>query len=193
MEANTLFPVFLKAEELQILIVGGGKVGTEKLYFLLKSSPQALVTILSESFSGEMDDLIREAGALYVRKIRKTFEPTDVLGFHLVIAATGEETVNEDIMEACHAHQVLINVADDPGKCDFYLGSIVTRGNLKIGISTNGKSPTLAKRMREFLEDLLPEEIDELALHLHHYRNSLVCDFHDKVHNLNQLTKALLR
>ena len=193
MEANTLFPVFLKAEELQILIVGGGKVGTEKLYFLLKSSPQALVTILSESFSGEMDDLIREAGALYVRKIRKTFEPTDVQGFHLVIAATGEETVNEDIMEACHAHQVLINVADDPGKCDFYLGSIVTRGNLKIGISTNGKSPTLAKRMREFLEDLLPEEIDERALHLHHYRNSLVCDFHDKVHNLNQLTKALLR
>ena len=193
MEANTLFPVFLKAEELQILIVGGGKVGTEKLYFLLKSSPQALVTILSESFSGEMDDLIREAGALYVRKIRKTFEPTDVQGFHLVIAATGEETVNEDIMEACHAHQVLINVADDPGKCDFYLGSIVTRGNLKIGISTNGKSPTLAKRMREFLEDLLPEEIDELALHLNNYRNELVSDFHEKVHTLNQLTKALLR
>ena len=96
-------------------------------------------------------------------------------------------------MEACHAHQVLVNVADDPEKCDFYLGSIVTRGNLKVGISTNGKSPTLAKRMREYLEDLLPEEIDELALHLNNYRNELVSDFHEKVHTLNQLTKALLR
>ena len=193
MEANTLFPIFLKAEELQILIVGGGGVGTEKLHFLLKSSPQALVTILSETFSDEIDDLIREAGALYVRRIRKSFEPTDVQRFHLVIAATSDETTNGEIMEACHAHRVLVNVADDPGKCDFYLGSIVTRGNLKVGISTNGKSPTLAKRMREYLEDLLPEEIDELTLHLHHYRNSLTCDFHEKVHNLNQLTKALLR
>ncbi|MEZ4899168.1 MAG: bifunctional precorrin-2 dehydrogenase/sirohydrochlorin ferrochelatase [Saprospiraceae bacterium] len=193
MEGNTLFPIFLKAEELQILLVGGGNVGCEKLYFLLKSSPQALVTMVSEDFLEEVDHLIREAGALYVRKINKIFEPTDVCGFHLVIAATNDEEVNREIMEACHAHQVLVNVADDPEKCDFYLGSIVTRGNLKVGISTNGKSPTLAKRMREYLEDLLPEEIDELALHLNNYRNELVSDFHEKVHTLNQLTKALLR
>jgi precorrin-2 dehydrogenase/sirohydrochlorin ferrochelatase len=85
---------------------------------------------------------------------------------------------------------ILVNVADTPDLCDFYLGSIVTKGDLKIAISTNGKSPTLSKRLREFFEDVLPENINDLILNLNEYRNSLKGSFAEKVEKLNQLTKS---
>ncbi|HCD23411.1 MAG TPA: siroheme synthase, partial [Flavobacteriaceae bacterium] len=76
--------------------------------------------------------------------------------------------------------------------CDFYMGAIVTKGALKIAISTNGTSPTLAKRMRQWLEEILPNEIDELLTHLRAYRSTLKGDFEQKVHWLNEHTKSLL-
>ena len=84
-------------------------------------------------------------------------------------------------------------MADTPDQCDFYMGSIVTKGNLKIGISTNGKSPTLAKRMRQFLEDILPEEIDPLLETLRKYRKNLKNDFAYKVKEMNKVTASLIK
>lgn len=72
------------------------------------------------------------------------------------------------------------------------MGSIVTKGNLKIGISTNGKSPTLAKRLRQWLEAVLPEDINQLLDYLQQYRDSLKTDFDGKVKALNKLTKDLI-
>jgi len=86
--------------------------------------------------------------------------------------------------------QILINVADTPELCDFYLGSIMTKGDLKIAISTNGKSPTSSKRLREFFEDILPENINELILNLPAYRKTLKGNFEEKVEALNEITKA---
>lgn len=83
-------------------------------------------------------------------------------------------------------------MADTHELCDFYMGGIVTKGNLKIGISTNGKSTTLAKRIRQFLETLLPDEIDELLDTLRKYRESLAGDFESKVIEMNKRTKLLL-
>jgi precorrin-2 dehydrogenase/sirohydrochlorin ferrochelatase len=88
---------------------------------------------------------------------------------------------------------ILINVADTPELCDFYLGGIVTKGDLKIAISTNGKSPTMAKRIREFLEDILPDETNELLQNLHHYRSTLKGNFEDKVKALNDLTTTFFK
>jgi precorrin-2 dehydrogenase / sirohydrochlorin ferrochelatase len=81
-------------------------------------------------------------------------------------------------------------VADTPELCDFYLGSIITKGELKIAISTNGKSPTLSKRIREFFEDILPENINDLILNLNEYRKTLKGDFEEKVNKLNELTAS---
>ena len=67
----------------------------------------------------------------------------------------------------------MVNVADTPDLCDFYMGGIVTKGNLKIAISTNGKSPTVAKRLRQWLEAVLPDEIDDLLETLRRYRKTL--------------------
>ena len=87
----------------------------------------------------------------------------------------------------------MVNVADNPPLCDFYMGGIVTKGNLKIAISTNGKSPTLAKRIRQWLEGFLPEETDALLDKLYEYRNSLKGDFEQKIVAMNALTEKLLK
>jgi siroheme synthase-like protein len=85
----------------------------------------------------------------------------------------------------------LVNVADKPELCDFYLGSIVQKGNLKIAISTNGKSPTIAKRIKEVLNETLPEEIDNLLDNMQNIRNKIKGDFTEKVKQLNEITKKL--
>jgi siroheme synthase-like protein len=85
----------------------------------------------------------------------------------------------------------LTNVADTPELCDFYLGSIVSRGDLKIAISTNGKSPTLGKRIRQYLEDALPNNTQSIINGLKSFRDTLKGDFASKVNALNEVTKKL--
>ena len=87
---------------------------------------------------------------------------------------------------------LLVNIADTPDQCDFYMGGIVTKGNVKIAISTNGKSPTTAKRIRQFLEDIIPEDINELVLNLNTFRKKIKGNFEEKVERLNEVTKGLL-
>jgi precorrin-2 dehydrogenase/sirohydrochlorin ferrochelatase len=108
----------------------------------------------------------------------------------LVIAATADKTLNESNLSRSKRKKYLINVADTPELCDFYLGSIVTKGDLKIAISTNGKSPTLSKRIREFFEEMLPENINDLILNLNEYRKTLKGNFEEKVSALNEITKS---
>ena len=111
----------------------------------------------------------------------------------LVIAATADKILNEEIYHAAKVQHILINVADTPDLCDFYLGSIVTKGDLKIAISTNGKSPTLSKRIREFFEDVLPDNINDLILNLNDYRKTLKGNFEEKVNKLNEITSSFLK
>ncbi len=187
---NTLYPVFLKTENFSILIVGGGFVGTEKMSFMLKNSPNANITLVAKEISEEIRLLAESRPAVQLKE--KAFEHADLEHHQLVIVATADKTLNHQIYLAAKEKQVLINVADTPDLCDFYLGSIVTKGDLKIAISTNGKSPTLSKRLREFFEEILPENINELIVHLHDYRNTLKGSFEEKVQRLNDITKDFL-
>lgn len=170
------------------MIVGGGLVGTEKISFLLKNSPNANITVVAKEISAEIKSMAK--GQRYIVLIEKAFEATDVENKQLIIAATADKVLNEAIYHAAKAKNILINVADTPDLCDFYLGSIVTKGDLKIAISTNGKSPTLSKRIREFLEDSLPENINDLILNLNEYRKTLKGNFEEKVDALNEITKS---
>src|SRR5690606_9623572 len=106
--------------------------------------------------------------------------------------ATNNASLNAHVRQLASKHHILLNVADKPALCDFYLGSVVSRGNLKVGISTNGKSPTIAKRLKEFFNDLLPEEIDETLDLMGELRNTLKGDFQEKVRVLNEHTKDVL-
>jgi precorrin-2 dehydrogenase/sirohydrochlorin ferrochelatase len=185
---NTLYPIFLKTENFNILIVGGGFVGTEKLSFILKNSPNANITVVAKEISDEIKSMVN--GQLSIVLTEKPFEKSDLENKQIAIAATADKELNKAIYRAAKEKNILINVADTPELCDFYLGSIVTKGDLKIAISTNGKSPTLSKRIREFFEDILPENINDLILNLNDYRKTLKGNFEEKVDALNEITKS---
>ncbi len=188
---NNLYPIFLKLEKLEILMVGAGEVGGEKLRFLLKSSPEAKVKIVAPEVKEEVYSYLEKYDNLTY--VKKKFEPSDLADKDLAIAATCFEELNHSVWQEAKKRKVLINVADTPDLCDFYLGSIVTRGDLKVAISTNGKSPTFAKRFRQLLEEILPDNTNDLLQNLHEFRNRLKGDFEHKVTELNKLTSSLLK
>ncbi|WP_186757405.1 precorrin-2 dehydrogenase/sirohydrochlorin ferrochelatase family protein [Echinicola salinicaeni] len=187
---NELYPVFLKVAQLNTLIVGAGNVGLEKLSFLLKSSPNAKVTIVAKEISDEIKKIAGEKENISL--VEDAYAEKYLNNRHIVIGATDDKEVNKQIQVDAKARNLLVNIADTPELCDFYLGGIVTKGNVKIAISTNGKSPTTAKRLREFLEEVIPDDINEMVENIHEYRDTLKGDFEYKVEALNKLTKELL-
>ncbi|MEM8907988.1 MAG: bifunctional precorrin-2 dehydrogenase/sirohydrochlorin ferrochelatase [Bacteroidota bacterium] len=191
MAANPLYPVFLKLHQLRLLIVGAGEVGFEKLSFILKSSPDAQITVVAPEVSPAIRQLLAERSH-HVTIQSKSFAPSDIDGHDLVIAATNIRELNAQIQQAAKAKGRLVNVADTPALCDFYLGSIVTRGPLKIAISTNGQSPTFAKRFRQVLEEVLPHDVADLLDNLRAIRDRLRGNFSYKVKKLNEVTASLL-
>jgi len=188
-ERNNLYPIFLKTKSLSVLIVGGGNVAEEKLTFLLKSSPDAHITMVSPMFREGTIALAKKGCVTIVNDIYKK----DYLqGKHMVVATTDIPEVNVQVWKDCRAEAKLVNVADNPPYCDFYMGGIVTKGNVKVAISTNGKSPTTAKRLRQFFEDVIPENVDDLVKNLNEYRKTIKGDFEEKVETLNEFTKGLI-
>lgn len=188
-ERNTLYPVFLKVRNLRILIVGGGNVALEKLTFLLKSSPDAHVEMVAPFFREETLALAKQYD---VKITHKKFKKKMLKKRHMVIATTDSTKVNKKVYKEARKRFLLSNIADVPELCDFYMGGIVTKGNVKIAISTNGKSPTTAKRLRQFFEDVIPEDIDDMVKNLNEYRKTLKGDFEEKVEALNEFTKGLI-
>ncbi|WP_378185555.1 bifunctional precorrin-2 dehydrogenase/sirohydrochlorin ferrochelatase [Aquimarina sp. W85] len=186
---NNLYPIFLKVRDLEVLIVGGGNVALEKLSFLLKSSPNAKVTMISPMFREATAKLANSYG---VTLLLKQYKKRYLKGKHIVIATTDKPEVNTSIYRHCRKRSILVNVADNPPYCDFYMGGIVTKGNVKVAISTNGQSPTTAKRLRQFFEEVLPENVDDLVQNLNEYRKTIQGDFEQKVEILNEFTKGLI-
>lgn len=188
MERNNLFPVFLKLEFLDTLIVGGGHVGLEKLTAILKNSPTARITLVARTIQESIKDLARNHPS--VTLYERNFKLWDLWDKDLVMLATDNRSLHESIRKFSRTRRLLINVADTPDLCDFYLGSVVTRGHLKIGISTNGKAPTISKRIREYLEEALPEDMNLLLENMEKIRNKIKGDFNHKVKVLNEITSS---
>jgi siroheme synthase-like protein len=187
---NELFPIFLKLDRLNTLVVGGGNVALEKASALLRNSPAARVTMVAPMFRAETLEFLVDYSQVVL--CERGFEMADLEGRDLVICATDNRSLHEEIKEVCAERHLLCNVADTPDLCDFYLGSIVQKGDLKVAISTNGKSPTLAKRIRAFLEDVIPEEIQEGLEGMEAVRKTLKGDFQEKIRVLNELTKGVI-
>ena len=188
---NQLFPIFVKLNQIHTLLVGGGKVALEKFEALASNDKTLNLTIVAMEIIPEFAELLKKYPQidLHVRP----FASKDMVNKQLVIAATNNMELNEQLRNLTRQNNILFNAADKPELCDFYLGSIVKKGNLKIAISTNGKSPTIAKRLKELLNDLLPEEIDETLSLMSTYRDQLKGDFEFKVKKLNEHTKDILR
>jgi siroheme synthase-like protein len=188
--SNPLFPVFLKLNQLHTVLVGAGNVGLEKLTAILQNSPDAKITVIALAIQPGVTELADWYEGVTVKQ--KPFADSDLDGADIVVAATNDNDLNNFIRQSAHDRKLLINVADKPELCDFYLGSIVQKGDLKIAISTNGKSPTIAKRLKEVLNEGLPDELDTTLQQVNHLRNSLNGDFAEKVKALNKATSVLV-
>jgi siroheme synthase-like protein len=188
-DQNPLFPAFLKLQNLRVLLVGGGNVGLEKLNAILRNSPETVVTIVSLSFLDEVRTLSTQNPRL--RLIERGWAEADLDDADIVFAATDDPALHRTIVAAAHQRHLLVNVADTPDLCDFYLSSVVVKGQLKVAVSTNGKSPTVGKRLRAVLEETLPEELDEVLAQMTVIRERLAGDFTAKVKSLNAVTAEL--
>ena len=173
-----------------MLIVGGGFVALEKLTFLLKSSPDSKVKLVAKEYIPEVKQILSK---YHLCNVRDAYHADYLDGIDVVIGATNDAEVNEQIYKDAKSKHILVNIADNPPLCDFYMGGIVTKGHLKIAISTNGQSPTIAKRLRQYFEEILPDTIDDLLIYLRRYRNQLKGDFETKVETLNKLTQSFIK
>ncbi|AZA76631.1 ABC transporter permease [Chryseobacterium sp. G0186] len=188
--SNSLYPIFLKLENLSLLIIGGGKIALEKLESVLGNSPGTSIRLVAREIIPEVKGLQGQFTNITLHE--RAYNEDDFKDTDLAIIAVNDIELAAQIREAAQQRNVLVNVADKPDLCDFYLGSIVKKGSLKIAISTNGKSPTIAKRLRETFTETIPDEMDLVLDNMHNIRNQLKGDFNYKVKELNKITTQYL-
>ena len=150
-----LYPVNLKLKDQLCLIVGGGKIAHEKIQNLLAS--EAVVDVVSPQLIPELELLCSQKKFHW---ISREFIPTDISDLYgLIIACTNNPRVNQEIYDLSIQSGKLINCVDEPQRCNFYVPSIVQRGDLQISISTSGNAPLLSKSIRQHLENVFNETI----------------------------------
>ena len=182
------YPIYLELEGKNVLVVGGGSVARRKVETLLAYG--AIVHIVSKLLSPELNKLV-EAGSIL--KVGQIFEEKHLDDIFLAIAATDDMDLNHMISQEARKRGILINAVDQPIDCDFIVPSIVRKGDLSIAISTSGKSPALAKRIRKELDLQFGKEYERflilmgrlrpeiLSLGLNQEENSRI--FHEIVHS----------
>ncbi len=151
-----MFPMYLKLEGRACLVVGAGSIAAPKVESLLRAG--AAVTVVAPQAQASVEQAAAEGR---IRWIQREFAESDLDGKFLVITGTDRQAVNHAVAEAARARQILCNSVDDPPDCDFFYPSVVRRGELQIAISTAGKSPALAQRLREEIDALLDPGMGE--------------------------------
>jgi len=151
------FPVNLNLHGRPVLVVGGGRIALRKVEQLLMADAE--VTVLSPMF-------VDEFSSLPVTLVQREYASGDIDAFRLVITATGNMTVNQQIFDECEAKGIWINSADDPDRCAFTLPTALRRGDLMVTVSTGGASPALASWLRSHLELSIVPEFEEVVSRL---------------------------
>lgn len=144
---TNLFPMFLKLEGRQVLVVGAGKIGEPKIDGLLETG--AHIRVVALDASAAVRDWAREGK---IELELRAFSADDLSGAFLAVVATNSRTLNERVYNEAQRRGVLCNVVDVPDLCDFFYPAVVRRGDLQIAISTAGQSPSLAQKIRQQLE-----------------------------------------
>jgi len=165
-------PIFVDLKNKPCLVVGGGDVAARKAGLLIKA--QADVTLVSPTVSETAKTLI-DAGQ--VSWLGAAFSSDLVMAYSLVIAATDDDVVNKQVYDYAKAHNVLVNVADNPELCDFILPSILDRSPIVVAVSSGGQSPILARQLRARLETLIPPSYGQLAKMVGQYREAVKTKF----------------
>lgn len=165
-----LFPIFLKLEGRHCLVVGGGQVGTQKISGLLEAG--AKVTVVDPAPTVAVREFFCDRVTWHERK----YFPGDLDGVYLVIAATSDSRVNQQIYDDAQRRGILANVVDVPPLCDFFYPAVVRRGSLVVAVSSQGESPHLAQRVRDEINQLLPEKLDEAVKRIGNARRKILSE-----------------
>lgn len=165
------YPVSLNLVGKQCLVVGGGRVAERKIITLIDCGAQVIV--VSPRLS---DGLVALAQEKKFRHRDREYRIEDLEGVFLVISATDSREVNRQVAADCFERNIVINVADDPEYCNFILPAVVRRGDLSISISTGGKSPALAKKIRQELEFQYGDEYTVLLEYLGRIRKQVLAE-----------------
>ena len=150
----SMLPVFLKLDGRNCLLIGAGTVALDKIGSLLSTGVK--LRVIAPQARVEVRELAREGKLEW---IERGFEPSDLDGNFLVIAATNDQRVNAAVYQGCVARNIPCNSVDDIPNCDFFFGSVVARGDLQIAISTSGESPAVAQRLRREIDEQLPNDL----------------------------------
>jgi siroheme synthase-like protein len=157
MKRYPYYPIYLDIENRDVVIIGGGNVCARKAETMMKYG--ARVTIVAPEFTEEIEGWARE-GRLALK--RKTYEASDLEGANIVIASTDIQSVNEQIAADCRARRIPVNVVDVTPLCEFIVPAIIEKGSVQIAVSTGGKSPALARTLKEDLQRLIGPEYAEV-------------------------------
>ena len=150
---NTYYPVYIEMREQPCVVIGGGKIAEGKVEGLLAA--KANVTVISPDLTANLRELVEEKKITY---IARAYQPGDLTGAFMVICATDQAQINHQVWQEASANRQLVNVVDDTPRCNFIAPSILRKGDLSIAISTSGKAPALAVRLKERLQrELGPE------------------------------------
>ncbi|MBN1342246.1 MAG: bifunctional precorrin-2 dehydrogenase/sirohydrochlorin ferrochelatase [Phycisphaerae bacterium] len=152
------YPIQLVLDGLRCVVVGGGKVAARKVEALRQAGAEVHVV------SPEFDDSLKARDDVVLH--REVYQPALLTGARLVLACTDDSTVNHAAADDARAMGALVNVADDPEHCDFYVPALVRRDPIQIAIGTGGSSPELAATIRKRIESAVPESYAELAAEL---------------------------
>ena len=147
------YPVFLDIAGKPVVVIGGGDIAHVKVVGLLKAGAE--VTVVSPELNEEMAALANEGR---FRHLKRDYEPGDLEGYTLAFVATDDRSVNSTVADEGKARKVWVNAVDDPPYCDFIMPGIAQKGDLIIAISTSGRSPAMARKMREEIEEFLTDD-----------------------------------
>ncbi len=178
----SLLPIFLKLDGRPGLLVGAGNVALEKINSLLITGVR--LRVIAPEAKPEIRQLANDG---QLEWIQRRFEPADLDGNFVVIAATDDPEVNATVYRESVERGILVNSVDDPPHCDFYFGSVVRRGDLQIAISTAGESPAVAQRLKREIDGQLSVDIGPWLKTLGRFRREILAS-----HPAGAERKALL-
>lgn len=167
-------PIFLNMKAQRCLVVGGGDIAARKASLLLEAD--GAVTVVSPKLSGQMAQYVKEGR---VEHVEGTFENAHLDGMRVVIAATDDRAVNEQVSTECQSRSIPVNVVDNPDLCSFIMPSIIDRSPVQIAVSTGGASPVLARILRARLESTIPAAYGRLATMVNGFREKVKARFGD--------------
>jgi len=183
-----LFPIFLKLTGRRSLVVGGGSVGEGKIRSLMEAGAETVVV------APEVTGKVREwASTAKITWLARPFCAADLEGVFMVVGATSQPEINEQVFREARRRQILCNVVDDPERCDFYYPAVLRRGQLQIAISTGGASPALAQRLRQELENQFSPDYETWLEELGETRRRLNSTHLDTTHRRRWLHRLASR